>query len=272
MGCFDDYLDAPPRAKNMRGNGITTILLHVAQCITFHQTNICTEKLIAEASLKSFYSRLGFKVIKYFATSPHFEEARKQFNYESGKSKGLQKKNIGLKFHQTFLRRDTIIHDNRIGFNKNINLFNDLNEVPPSDDWFPYEYIDAEVKKKMHETKRQLAGNEMEKEAKHYVEYLNHDPNWLKKISIEIYKFLINREYIYFFMQIYMQWIKDGGYTSSFRTLIIPRLPCFDKLHLSQFKVYIETETMTHYFVCFNFQNTIIIRSDEGKERFLLFY
>ena len=39
MGCFDDYLDAAPRAKIMRGNGITTFLLHVYQCITFHQKN-----------------------------------------------------------------------------------------------------------------------------------------------------------------------------------------------------------------------------------------
>ena len=30
MGCFGDYSDAAPRAKTMRGNGITTFLLHVA--------------------------------------------------------------------------------------------------------------------------------------------------------------------------------------------------------------------------------------------------
>ena len=40
----------------------------------------------------------------------------------------------------------------------------------------------------------------MEKETKHYVEYLNHDPNKLKKITIEIDKFLIDPEYINFFM------------------------------------------------------------------------
>ena len=40
----------------------------------------------------------------------------------------------------------------------------------------------------------------MEKKTKHYVEYLNHDPNWLKKNSIEINNFLINSEYIDFFM------------------------------------------------------------------------
>ena len=69
MGCFDDYSDAAPRAKTMRRNGITTFLLHVSQCITFRQTNIVTGTLIAKAFLKSFYSRLGFKVITYFATS-----------------------------------------------------------------------------------------------------------------------------------------------------------------------------------------------------------
>ena len=89
----------------------------------------------------------------------------------------------------------------------------------------------------------------MEKGTKNYVEPLNYDPNWLKKISIEIYKFVINREYIDFFVQIYMQWRKDDGSTSSFRTLIIPRLPCFEKLDFSQFKVYIVTETTTHCFV-----------------------
>ena len=123
MGCFDDYSDADPRAKTMRGNGTTTFLLRVAQCITFRQSNIFTATLIAEASLKSFYSRLDFKDIKYFATSPHFKEACKQFNYESRKSKAFQKKSIGLQCHQTFPRRVTIFHDNRIEFNENRNVF-----------------------------------------------------------------------------------------------------------------------------------------------------
>ena len=99
----------------------------------------------------------------------------------------------------------------------------------------------------------------MKKETKHYVEYLNYNLKRLKKLSIEIDKLLINREYIDFIMQIYMQWIKDDGSTSSFRRLIIPRLPCFEKLYFSLFKVYIETEIMTHCFVCCNFQNTILI-------------
>ena len=89
MGCFEYYLEATPRAKTMRGNGITTFRLHVAQCTNFRQKHIVTATLIVKASLKSFYSRLGFKVIMHFATYPHFKEAHKQFNYESGKSKGL---------------------------------------------------------------------------------------------------------------------------------------------------------------------------------------
>ena len=184
MGCFDNYLDADPRAKTMRGNGTTTFLLHVSQCITFGQTKFVTATIISEASLKSFYSRLGFKVIKNFATSPNFEEARKRFNYESLKSKALQKNKIGLQCHQTIPRCVTIIHDNLIDLNENRNYFKYLNEVPPLYDWFPYEYIDAEAKKKLDKTKGQIEGDEMEKETQTYVEYLNLNSNWFKTITI----------------------------------------------------------------------------------------
>ena len=68
---------------------------------------------------------------------------------------------------------------------------------------------------------------EWEKETKHYVESLNLDFNWVTMITIEIDKLLINREYIDFFMQIYMQWIKDDSSTLSFQKLINPCLPCF---------------------------------------------
>ena len=71
-------------------------------------------------------------------------------------------------------------------------MFKDLNEVPPSDYWFPYEYIDAEANKKLDKTKGRLAGDEMEKQTKYYVEYINHNLNWLKTITIEIEKLLID--------------------------------------------------------------------------------
>ena len=99
----------------------------------------------------------------------------------------------------------------------------------------------------------------MEKGTKNYVESLNHNPNWLKKITIEIDKFLIDCEYINFFMKVYMQWIKDDGFTSSSQKLIIPRLPCFEKLALSQFQLYIETETITQFLVCHTCKKTILI-------------
>ena len=83
---------------------------------------------------------------------------------------------------------------NIIDFNKYIAVYKDLNEVSPPDDWFPYEYIDAEVNTKLEETKGRIAGDEIEKYTKHYVKYLIHDPNWLKKISIEIDNLLINHE------------------------------------------------------------------------------
>ena len=82
MGWFDGYSNAAPCAKNMRRNGITTFILHVAQCITFNKTIFFAEKIIAKARLKSLYIRLGFNVIKYFVTSTNFEEAHEQFHYD----------------------------------------------------------------------------------------------------------------------------------------------------------------------------------------------
>ena len=85
MGSLDDYSDDDQKGKSIRGNSITTFILHVAQCIIFNQTNCVKTILIVDASLKSFYSRLDFKVIKDFANSPNFEEACKRFHYEPGK-------------------------------------------------------------------------------------------------------------------------------------------------------------------------------------------
>ena len=45
MGYFDDYSDAAPCAKTMKGNGITTFLLHVAQCITLRQKKLLQKHL-----------------------------------------------------------------------------------------------------------------------------------------------------------------------------------------------------------------------------------
>ena len=89
----------------------------------------------------------------------------------------------------------------------------------------------------------------METETKNYMESHNHDTNRLNKITIEIDKFTIDREYINFFIIMYMQWSKDDGYTSSYRTLIIPHLPRFEKLALSQFQLYIEAKINTQCFM-----------------------
>ena len=132
-------------------------------------------------------------------------------------------------------------------------MFKYLNDFPPSYYWFPYEYIDAEVKNKVDKTKGQLTVDKMEKETKNYVEYLNQDPNWLKTITIGIDNSLINCKYIHFFMKMYMQWSKGGCSTSSSQTLIILCLPRFEKLALSKFKLNIEAQTMNQYFVCRNF-------------------
>ena len=84
IGYFNDYSDPVSHAKTMRGNGIASFIFIVSQCIIVNKTRFVTVTLIPAARLKLLHSRLGFKVIKDFATSPNFEEARKRFHYESG--------------------------------------------------------------------------------------------------------------------------------------------------------------------------------------------
>ena len=121
-------------------------------------------------------------------------------------------------------------------------MFSNLHDVSTSKMWFPNKYIESEIKKKLDKTRGQLASDEMENQIIHYVESPNHDPQWVRRITININKLLVEREYIDFFMQIYMQWSKDNGYTSSNQKVIIEFLPRFQKLALSQFKVYLEVE------------------------------
>ena len=132
-------------------------------------------------------------------------------------------------------------------------------------------YFEAEIKKKLDKTRGQIASDEMENEIRHYIESLNHDPQWVRRVTNDISKLLVDREYIDFFMNIYIQWGKKNGYNSSNQKLIIECLPHFEKLAFSQLKVYIKVETMTHCYVCDNFQKSIFIQTDNVKEVFFLY-
>ena len=133
MGFLDDYSDADPNHKSIRGNGITIFLFHVTQCIIFNLTYQVKTILIADVSLKTFYSRLGFSVIKDFAASTNFEAARRQFHYDTGKSKEDEIKTIGLQCLYTIPRRITFLHDDRINFNTQKNVFRDLYGISTSE-------------------------------------------------------------------------------------------------------------------------------------------
>ena len=83
-------------------------------------------------------------------------------------------------------------------------MFRDLDVNPTSETWFPNKYIEDDIKKKVDKTIGKLASDEMENEIRHYVESLNHDPQWVRRITNDMNKLLVDREYIDFFMQIYM--------------------------------------------------------------------
>ena len=73
----------------------------------------------------------------------------------------------------------------------------------------------------------------MEYDIRQYVDSLKHDPFWVGRITKDINRLLVNREYIDFFIQIYLQWSSDNN---------IECLPHFEKMDLSQFKVDIDVE------------------------------
>ena len=136
MGFLDDYSDADPNHKSIRGNGITTFLFHFAQCNIFNLTNHVKTILIANVSLKTFYSRLGFSVIKDFATYTTFEAACRKFHYDTGKSKEDDIKTISLQCLYTIPRRVTFLHDDQMNLNTQKKLFKDLDGISASDFFF----------------------------------------------------------------------------------------------------------------------------------------
>ena len=118
------------------------------KCIIFCLNDSVKTILIANASLKKFYSRLGLTVIKDFATSTTFDAAHRWFHYEKGKSKADQKNTIGLQCLHTIPRRVTFLHDNRMNLNIQKNVFRYLDDISTSETWFPKKYIEDEINKK----------------------------------------------------------------------------------------------------------------------------
>ena len=166
--------------------------------------------------------------------------------------------------YSVYTPSNDVLHlsDDRINLNIHKNVFRDLDVNPRSETLFPNKYIEDEIKKKVDKTRGQLASDEMAYDIGQYIDYLKHDPFWLGRITNDINKFLVNREYIDFFIQIYIQWSSDN---------IIECLPHFEKMALSLFKVYIEVEKMNQYYVCDNCNMSIFIQSSNDKEGFLYF-
>ena len=103
----------------------------------FHSNKSSLKILIANVSLKTFYSRLGFSVIKYFATSTTFEAAHRQFHYDTGKFKEDKLKTIGLQCLRTIPRLVKLLHDDQINFNTQKHVFRYLDGISISVTFFP---------------------------------------------------------------------------------------------------------------------------------------
>ena len=72
-------------------------------------------------------------------------------------------------------------------------MFSNLHDVPTSENWFLNKYIEADIKNKLDKTRGQLESDEMDNEIRHYIDSLNHDPQWVRRITNDINKLLVNR-------------------------------------------------------------------------------
>ena len=90
-----------------------------------------------------------------------------------------------------------------------------------------------------------------------YIHCLQQDHFWVKRIQNYINKLLVNREYIDFFIRIYEKWRTYNR---------MKFLPYFEKMALSQFKVYIEAGKTTQCIVCNNCNMSIFIPYSNVKE------
>ena len=71
-------------------------------------------------------------------------------------------------------------------FNIHKNVFSDLDGISTSETWFPNKYIEDEIKKKVDKTRDQLASDEMAYDIRQYIDFLKHDPFWLRRITNDI--------------------------------------------------------------------------------------
>ena len=150
-----------------------------------------------------------------------------------------------------------------MNINTQKNLFRDLDGISTSVTFFPKNFINDEIKKRVDETRDQLASDKMVYEIRHYIHCLQHDHFWVQRIQNNINKLLVNREYIDFFIQIYEQWSSDNS---------IKCMPHFEKMALSQFMVYIEAEKTTQCIVCNNCNMSIFIPFSNVKEGVLCIF
>ena len=93
--------------------------------------------------------------------------------------------------------------------NKNVFRYLDVNST--SETWFPNKYIKDDIKEKIDKTIEQLASDEMAYDIRKNIDSLKHDPFWVGRITNDINSLIVNREYIDFLIQIYIQWSSDDS-------------------------------------------------------------
>ena len=264
-GILDNYSDAAPDNKSIRGLGSATLLLHIAQCFAFLQTQHVTAILIAENTLHSFYTQLGFKKIKDFKSLPKFKDARQRFHYANHTD---EDKIVAYKCSQTIPRRVTKLYDARYIGKRDV-LFKTLNVCSPYVKWFPCKFIEDFIKKS-HKNETKVLNDKRLEVHNYYMELLNASSfTNIDRMNEEIDKFLTDRNHFEFFTKMFNKWAENDGSTTTSQSRD-STLPAFESFALSQFQFYKNSESI-NCFVCKNCNLTFRMSNASIPEQALCF-
>jgi hypothetical protein len=255
-GHLDQYSPRVPHEKRVTGHGIATFLLHLAQCIGYTQTNELSCTLVAERNLRSYYQRYGFKPIPDFYTSKRFKDARSRFHYDDKTDQELLK---GYECVRTIPRYVLQLYDSRIVGDIH-NLFSILNKPFNDPSFFPASFIEKAVQDLLSQN-RKLMEEQGEAEVKVYMQFVD-----LSDIDKDIDRYLFNRNYLGFFLDLYVDWSNDYSETTISQQKNPFKLLRFEKLALQQLHFYYDTRSHHTCFVCKNCNRTFKIGVGFSKD------
>ena len=201
--------------------------------------------MIAECVLRHFYQRYGFRIIKDFHTDADYKNHRKHFHVKSNTQTNVIQ---GYQCNKTIPRCYIALYDRRM--ETGYDMYQHL-KVPIDDpEFFPDKLISSGINQFL-ESKKTLMHNSRVKEVDDILTRID-----ICNVESEVDQFLIKREYLKLFLDLYQEWSGDNSDTTISQDRNQNKLPRFEKLLFQQFRFYYDSDMNHACYVCKNCRET----------------